>query len=352
MQRTSMQLHRILALVLVVICFVAATFGIQRRQAEDDLNLRQSLGTGQDRIELVSLEGAITGTRSSLGALAVRDRLRELRKETSVKGVLLQINSPGGTVGASKELYEAVMELREAKPVVVSMLDVAASGGYYAASAATKIYANQGTLTGSIGVILNSLSFRELIGRVGIESRTFKTGEFKDILSPYRALTDPEKQILQDLLQSTYESFISDVAKGRNLDLGKVRKLADGRIYTGNQAKENGLVDAVGTQNDALQELRRLAREKFKLPESRELPLRRNPASLERLFDLLLSQSSLVLSGGNPLGNLGGLADLAQGYLERSLEGKLANPLAHQATGIDDNAPPILLMPTWYGVKL
>jgi protease IV len=187
---------------------------------------------------------------------------------------------------------------------------------------------------------------------VGIESRTFKTGEFKDILSPYRALTDPEKQILQDLLQSTYESFIGDVAKGRNLDLGKVRKLADGRIYTGSQAKENGLVDAVGTQNDALQELRRLAREKFKLPESRELPLRRNPASLERLFDLLLSQSSLVLSGGNPFGNLGGLADLAQGYLERSLEGKLANPLAHQATGIDDNAPPILLMPTWYGVKL
>lgn len=340
MQRTSMQLNRILALVLVVICFVAATFGIQRRQAEDDLSLRQSFGTG-DRIELVSLEGAITGTRSSLGALAVRDRLRELRKETAVKGVLLQINSPGGTVGASKELYEAVKELRATKPVVVSMLDVAASGGYYAASAATKIYANAGTLTGSIGVILNSLSFRELIGKVGIESRTFKTGEFKDILSPYRSLTDAEKQLLQDLLQNTYESFISDVAQGRNLDLAKVRKLADGRIYTGTQAKENGLVDAVGTQDDAAQELRRLAREKFKLPESRELPLRRNSGSLDRLFDLLLSQGNFGLQGANPLGNL---EELAEKYL--------ANKLGNLGNDMGDNAPPVLLMPSWYGVKL
>ncbi|MFN5864792.1 MAG: signal peptide peptidase SppA, partial [Pseudanabaena sp.] len=194
-----MQLNRIIALVLVVVCFVSATFGIQRRQMDEAINFKKVLD--RDRLELVSIDGVITGARASAsGAMAVRDRLRELIEEDSVKGVLLSINSPGGTVGASKELYAAVKDLSEKKPVVVSMLDQATSGGYYTASSATKIYANAGTLTGSIGVILSGFNAKELLNKVGIQSQTIKTGPYKDIFSSFRDLSDAERQLLQDLL--------------------------------------------------------------------------------------------------------------------------------------------------------
>jgi len=290
-----MQLNRIIALVLVVVCFVSATFGIQRRQMDEAINFKKVLD--RDRLELVSIDGVITGARASAsGAMAVRDRLRELIEEDSVKGVLLSINSPGGTVGASKELYAAVKDLSEKKPVVVSMLDQATSGGYYTASSATKIYANAGTLTGSIGVILSGFNAKELLNKVGIQSQTIKTGPYKDIFSSFRDLSDAERQLLQDLLQNTYQEFITDVAQGRKLDLEVVRKLADGRIYTGRQAKENKLVDVIGTLDEAVADLRTLARKKFNLPETKELPIRKSPASFERLLDQLLNQAGVSIA--------------------------------------------------------
>jgi protease IV len=329
-----MQLNRIIALVLVAVCFVAAIFGIQR-QSEEAFNLRQTLDRTSDRLELVSLEGAITGGRStSTGAMAVRNRLLELRKVDSVKGVLLSINSPGGTVGASKEVYDAVMQLQKIKPVVVSMLDQGTSGGYYIASAATKIYANAGTLTGSIGVILNGLNVRELLNRVGIEPQTIKTGPYKDIFSSTRQLGDPERQLLQDLLQSTYLEFITDVSKGRNMDLEVVRKLADGRIYTGRQAKENKLIDEIGTLEDAGTDLRKLARAKFNLAATKELPINRSPSSVERLIDQLFNQSEVSFNLSSPLST--NLGDLAQ---------KILKP---NTSGLSSNDPPILLMPSWF----
>jgi len=334
-----MQLNRIIALVLVVVCFVSATFGIQRRQMDEAMNLKKVLD--RDRLELVSLDGVITGARASAtGALAVRDRLRELIDEDNVKGVLLAINSPGGTVGASKELYAAVQELSTKKPVVVSMLDQATSGGYYAASAATKIYANAGSITGSIGVILSGVTAKELLDRVGVKSQTIKTGAYKDILSPFRELSDPERQLLQDLLQSTYQEFIRDVAKGRKMDLEEVRKLADGRIYTGSQAKENKLVDAIGTLDDAVTDLRNLARKQFNLPESRELPIRRSLASFERLLDQLLNQANVSIA--LPFFDLAG-----DGNISGAIADQFAAKLAGQNTQLGKYDPPILLMPSW-----
>jgi protease-4 len=334
-----MQLNRIIALVLVAICFVSATFGIQRRQMDEELSLKKVLD--RDRLELVSLDGAITGARaSSSGAMAVRDRLRELIEDESVKGVLLSINSPGGTVGASKELYQAVKDLSETKPVVVSMLDQATSGGYYAASSATKIYANAGTLTGSIGVILSGFNAKELLDRVGIQPQTIKTGPYKDIFSPFRELGDPERQLLQDLLQSTYQEFITDVSKGRKLDLEVVRKLADGRLYTGQQAKDNKLVDAIGTLDVAIADLRDLSRKKFNLPESIELPIRKTPASLERLLDQLLSQANVSIA--LPFFDLAG-TDRISGAIADQLTSKLTS--RNMQTSSYD--PPILLMPSW-----
>ncbi|MBD2177263.1 signal peptide peptidase SppA [Pseudanabaena sp. FACHB-1998] len=334
-----MQLNRIIALVLVVVCFVSATFGIQRRQMDEALNLKKVLD--RDRLELVSLDGVITGARSSAtGALAVRDRLRELIDEDTVKGVLLSINSPGGTVGASKELYAAIKDLSAKKPVVVSMLDQATSGGYYAASAATKIYANAGSLTGSIGVILSGVTAKDLLDRVGIKSQTIKTGAYKDILSPFRELSDPERQLLQDLLQSTYQEFISDVAKGRKMDLEEVRKLADGRLYTGSQAKENKLVDAIGTLNEAVTDLRSLARKKFDLPENKELPIRRSLASFERLLDQLLNQASVSIA--LPFFDIAGT-----GKISGAIADQLSSRLTGQNTQLGSYDPPILLMPSW-----
>lgn len=335
-----MQLNRIIALVLVAICFVSATFGIQRRQMDEELSLKKVLD--RDRLELVSLDGAITGARaSSSGAMAVRDRLRELIEDESVKGVLLSINSPGGTVGASKELYQAVKDLSESKPVVVSMLDQATSGGYYAASSATKIYANAGTLTGSIGVILSGFNAKELLDRVGIRPQTIKTGPYKDIFSPFRELGDPERQLLQDLLQSTYQEFITDVSKGRKLDLEVVRKLADGRLYTGQQAKDNKLVDAIGTLDVAIADLRTLSRKKFNLPESIELPIRKTPASFERLLDQLLSQANVSIA--LPFFDLAG-TDRISGAIADQLTSNLTSHNM-QTSNFD---PPILLMPSWF----
>ncbi|OIP78821.1 MAG: S49 family peptidase [Oscillatoriales cyanobacterium CG2_30_44_21] len=337
-----MQINRIIALTLVVVCFIAATFGIQRRQVEDSLDFQQALN--RDRLELVSIDGAISGSSSSAsGAMAVRDRLRELIDDESVKGVLLSINSPGGTVGASKELYQAVQDLTEKKPVVVSMLDQATSGGYYAASPATKIYANAGSLTGSIGVILNGFNAKDLLDRVGIKPQTIKTGPYKDIFSPFRELAEPERQLLQDLLQSTYQEFINDVAKGRKMDLEVVRRLADGRIFTGRQAKENKLVDELGTQDQAIADLRGLARKKFNLPETSELPISESRGSFGRLLEQLLGQVNFNVA--LPFFKIAGSNDVYN-----SISEVIANQLSLRVAGQNPQAnsfdPPILLMPS------
>ena len=343
-EKFAMQLNRIIALVLVAVCFISATFGIQRRQVDEALNFKKVLD--RDRLELVSLDGAISGGRASASsAMAVRDRLRELIEEDSVKGVLLSINSPGGTVGASKELYAAVKDLSEKKPVVVSMLDQATSGGYYAASPATKIYANAGTLTGSIGVILSGFNAKDLLDRVGIQAQTIKTGPYKDIFSPFRELGEPERQLLQELLQNTYQEFITDVSQGRKLDLEVVRKLADGRIYTGRQAKENKLVDAIGTLDEAVADLKTLAKKKFNLPEGKELPIRKSPASFERLLDQLLNQANVSIA--LPFFDIAGTGNIS-GAIADQFTSKLSGQISGQNMHMGNYDPPILLMPSWF----
>jgi protease-4 len=330
-----MQQRRFLALILIAICFLAAVYGIQRRQADEAL----VFSVPSDRLELVSLEGSINGLRGNpSGAIAARDHLLEALKDDSIKGVLLLINSPGGTVGASKEVYQAAMQLREKKPLVVSMLDVAASGGYYIASAANQIYSNPGTLTGSIGVILSNFNVRSLLDRVGIEPITFKTGLYKDILSSFRPITDGEKKLLQDLLQNTYEQFVQDVVKGRTdastkrtMTVAAIRKLADGRVFTGQQAKANGLVDELGTQEDAEQALRKLARQRFGLDGTAELPLVRARPSFGDVLDSLLTSS------------------VRGQVLPSSLWDHLLGRLVPQFADRSVVEPPLLLMPSWYG---
>ncbi len=302
-----MQTNRIIALILIVVCFISAIVGV-KNQRLGLVNL-----DNQNRLEVVRLNGPIAGNTATL---EVRNRLLELAKEDSVKGVLLSINSPGGTVGASKEIYEAVKVLKAKKPVFVSMLDVATSGGYYVASAADRVYANEGTLTGSIGVIFSGLNVGKLFERLGIETQTIKTGPYKDIFSPFRKLSEPEQKLLQGLAQDIYEKFIADVAKGRNLDVKLVRAIADGSIFTGSQALKNKLVDAIGTEAEAESALRAAAREKFGLDQNQELPLREKPPSFER-------------------------------FVQQLFEGKfkLSNILSRRELPTMD--VPVLLMPSW-----
>jgi protease-4 len=217
---------------------------------------------GTDKVAIIPLSGQIVSDAQSSDPFAFSSGMISSRKVTSIldhareqddiKAVVLLINSPGGAVVASDDIYIKVRQLREKKPVIVSFGDVAASGGYYIASGATEIIANPASITGSIGVIAQFPQYDELLGKVGVQMRTFKSGEFKDIGSPERPFTDSENQIVQRMIDEAYVQFVQAVASGRNMDFERVRQLADGRIYTGIQAKENGLIDELGNLDTAI----------------------------------------------------------------------------------------------------
>jgi protease IV len=205
--------------------------------------------------------GAVFGARVAIAELEgtivdVDDVLRELksyRDNPQVKAVVLRINSPGGVVGPTQELHAAVMRLRESgKPVVASLGAVAASGGYYVAVAADKIYANPGTLTGSIGVIFQLPNLDGLMKKVGVDYVVVKAGRYKDIGNIARPMTAEEQRILQSLLDDVHAQFISAVATGRKLDRAQVLGFADGRIVSGAQAKDLKMIDALGGLEEAL----------------------------------------------------------------------------------------------------
>jgi len=212
------------------------------------------------KIAIIYVEGVITGGRGQSnvfgeqgGTDQVIKQLHEARDDESVKAVVLRINSPGGSAAASQEVGEEIKKLRaKGKVVVTSMADVAASGGYWLAACTDKIYANSTTMTGSIGVYVPYANWEELYKKVGIYQEKIKSGPHKDILSPERAMTSEERVIIQVMVDDIYNQFVIVVAEGRHMDEGQVRKLADGRIYTGNQAKQLGLVDELGNMYDAI----------------------------------------------------------------------------------------------------
>ena len=217
---------------------------------------------GKDRVALLRIEGVITSGEAAgsffgvTGAYSdsIVSALREAIEDDAIKALVVRVNSPGGSAAASEEIFNALVEVKEAgKPVVVSMADVAASGGYFVSAPADFIYANATTLTGSIGVIMEIPNFEGLFELIGVNMRTFKAGEFKDIGSAYRPMTDEEKAMLEALLADTHDVFIDYVALGRqNLDIEKVRTLATGQIWSGNQALEAGLIDDIGGLRDAI----------------------------------------------------------------------------------------------------
>jgi protease-4 len=198
------------------------------------------------QIARIEVTGAIAGgTRKR-----VLDALK-LVEEKKFPALLLRIDSPGGTVGDSQEIYTALMRLREKVKIVASFGNISASGGVYIGMGAEHIVANPGTITGSIGVILRGNNLERLLEKIGVSFKVIKSGPYKDILAFNRELTDPEKDILQELIDVSYQQFVQTVADARNLAVDTVKTFADGRIFTGQQALELGIVDRLGTEEDA-----------------------------------------------------------------------------------------------------
>jgi protease-4 len=206
-----------------------------------------SIASFGDKIGVIDLKGTISSSDQ------VVDQLKKHRENSSVKAIVLRVDSPGGAVVPSQEMYEEVRKTRdEGKPVIVSMGSVAASGAYYVSCGATKIVANRGTLTGSIGVISQFVQIEGLLNKIGIGSATVKSGKLKDTGSPFRKFTEEDRKYWEGIIQDTYHQFLTVVENERHIPHDKLVKIADGRVLSGEQAIEAGLVDTLGTYEDAL----------------------------------------------------------------------------------------------------
>jgi protease-4 len=245
-----------------------------------------SFGFSSNQMAVLDLEGIIFDSKDFI------EQLKDYGNRTAVKAVVIRINSPGGGVAASQETYQAVTKFRadSRKKVIVSMSSVAASGGYYVACAADKIFANPGSITGSIGVIAEWYNYGDLLRWAKMESVVIKSGPFKDAGSPTRPLTDAEKAYFQSLIDNMFNQFVAAVATGRKMDEAAVRKLADGRVYTGQEAKAKGLVDELGSFQEAVAAAAKMA------GISGEPRLISPPKKKFSLLDLLLGDARSPLS--------------------------------------------------------
>lgn len=280
-----MEAKKILPIILIILCTLSLFVGFFNSLLNPKYRATTT-NVFDGKIALIRLEGVIEGSSSdsdifskNYTAETVRKNLKKAKEDITVRGILLKINSPGGTVAESQEIYQLIMETKKTKPVFVSMGDVAASGGYYIASAADRIYACPGTLTGSIGVIFNSPDASELLNKkLGIKAQVIKSGKFKDIGSSNRPMTEDEKALLTGIIQNSYRQFLDAITKGRierndnykapktYLTSENLKNYADGRIFTGEQAKNLGFVDEVGTMEDAYKSLNYIISPHKKIP--------------------------------------------------------------------------------------
>lgn len=241
------QLFIIVGIVIAPVIVGYIILSIKSIGADDQFQLSSS----QKKIGLVKIIDIIYSSENYV------NQLREFRRDKSVAGVLVRIDSPGGAVAPAQEIYEEMKRFAvDQKPLIVSMGNIAASGGYYIASPAKKIFANPGTLTGSIGVIMQFPQYHKLFDKIGIKMTTFKAGDLKDIGNPHREFSEDEKEFLQQMINNTHEQFIQDVSKARDMDINKLRLVADGRILNGQQALAAGLVDSLGGFTCALSYLK------------------------------------------------------------------------------------------------
>lgn len=200
-----------------------------------------------ERVAVVEVSGVIVDSKDIIRAL------KKFREDDSIKAIVLRVDSPGGGIGPSQEIYREIVKTVPSKKVVCSMGAVAASGGYYIAAGTSGIVANPGTITGSIGVIIGYTNFKDLLSRIGLYPVVVKSGAYKDIGSPTREMTVAERNMLQKVVDGLHAQFVADVSTGRNLEKNMVAGIADGRILSGKEARELGLVDRLGNMEDAIE---------------------------------------------------------------------------------------------------
>ncbi len=240
-------LFSIFLILLIVGVMSAAVIGILHMSGDT------TAVVFKDQVALIDIRGVISEGKP------ITDLLVSYRENSNIKAIILHIDSPGGGVAPSQEVFTEVSRTRAEKPVVAFLGNVAASGGYYVAAGASKIVCSPGSLTGSIGVLFQVANVQELLQKVGLESYVLKAGKYKDMGSPYREMTDEERALLEGVLVDVHEQFIADIAKGRGIPVDLVREVADGRVMTGLQAKKIGLVDEMGNFEDALEVAKTLA---------------------------------------------------------------------------------------------
>jgi len=254
------------------------------------------------KVGVIEISGVIADSREIL------EQIKAFAENDAVKSIVLRIDSPGGAVGPSQEIYREIRKTIEAKPVIASMGTLAASGGYYVAAATNGIMASPGTITGSIGVILGYTNFEALFEKIGLTPVVIKSGEYKDIGSPVRKMTASEEKLLQEFSDNVHTQFIEDVAEGRNMPVEKVRGIADGRIFSGETAQTLGLVDRLGNLADAIEWAGRMGGIEGKIssvyPPEEKLPL------VKYLMEMSADQAEKMI-------NRMGASLIAGGYIYR-----------------------------------
>ncbi len=266
-------------LVVVVLAVVASGPSAQTAVYEEE----HVSGAGPAKIAVVPVEGTIAsadstvpGTQPPVTPEGLADALLQAEEDPRVAAVVLEVNSPGGGVTASDQMHQSILDFKESsgKPVVVSMDSVAASGGYYISAAADRIVANESTLTGSLGVVIPLLNFSEAAEKYGVTQKYVKSGEFKTMGSSWNELTPEEREVFQSIVDQEYDEFVEVIVEGRDLPEERVREIADGRVYSGQQARELGLVDSFGGLDEATEVSQDLAKVegatvvRYVLPES------------------------------------------------------------------------------------
>jgi protease-4 len=291
--------NRLLALLLAGLSVSGCTFNFTLFPGQGPLQETQVGGTGTAKVLLIEVSGMISsqekdGLIPAPSLLArIKEQLAKATQDDQVKAVVLRINSPGGTVTASDIIHHELKAFKASKkiPIVASIMDLGTSGGYYIAAAADTLLAHPSSVTGSIGVIMLTINARGLLEKVGVEATAVTSGPRKDMGSPFRVMTSEERAIFQGLIDSFYQRFLAIVQEGRpQLQMEQIKKLADGRIYTGDQAKAAGLVDDLGYLDDAIE----LAKKKAKLPEARVVTYQRPGEYSNNIYSKLLAPGPLA----------------------------------------------------------
>ncbi|TDL40831.1 signal peptide peptidase SppA [Macrococcoides bohemicum] len=276
-----MMSKRVIAMIIAAVLFILGTsvsfftsavttnfsksFEEATNMKNDELSTTVLEGTdGANQIARVEVDGVIQDTgvpglfdEAGYNHTKTLQTLEQIKDDDNIKGLMLVVNSPGGGVYESAEIHDAIKAIKKSgKKVYVTMKNMAASGGYYISAPADKIYASSETITGSLGVIMQSMNYKELADKYGVKFNTIKSGPHKDIMSPTKEMDEEERKILQSFVDESYNAFVKVISEGRHIDTAQVKKIADGRIYSGLQAKKLNLIDEIGMEKDALKAMK------------------------------------------------------------------------------------------------